>query len=400
MKQMKAGDEDRKKVMGMLERFHRDCEHDAKGTEHEEAEKQYAEEEGGEGGEEEEEGEEEEGAGHSVSSILSKATLDKILSRISRAQDKDLPSQDPLSPPTLESLLSSLDISDLTPDELQSLHRAATTGQLSHLIEPWVPWWQAPEAKELRLGAGGTAIITPLCGDGAEGITIASHYLPRPPSSPLPPISTLTSTQPSAMLRYHVLDILFSYCLVLRTFNGDVHSPDTVWEAAHLLLSLSSCLKAIRPSCPLPQSASDALISCLDRSCRPPVGDIKSRGMALVALSDVPALLLLRSDSNLRGSSGRSALILALYDASIIMQEAAELILLSADEEGSNAWVRGKGRGRSDAASRSKARKEIIAAGKKLMFLCSWVNEQDEISIVALGDEAEAVRSQSIPNAP
>ena len=57
--------------------------------------------------------------------------------------------------------LADLDISehDLSPQELRDFQRAVAAGRLSHLVEPWQPWWLTAAAKELRLGATGQPVV-------------------------------------------------------------------------------------------------------------------------------------------------------------------------------------------------------------------------------------------------
>ena len=53
----------------------------------------------------------------------------------------------------------------------------------------------------------------------AEGVSTP----PIPPLSqaPLPPLSTLTAAQPSPLLPWQLLDLLYCYALAARLYNGD-----------------------------------------------------------------------------------------------------------------------------------------------------------------------------------
>lgn len=61
--------------------------------------------------------------------------------------------------------------------------------------------------------------------DLAPGVTgdgsALTSQLPEVPCTPLPPLATLTKAQPSPLLRWQLLDVLFTYCLVARLFNGE-----------------------------------------------------------------------------------------------------------------------------------------------------------------------------------
>lgn len=52
----------------------------------------------------------------------------------------------------------------------------------------------------------------------------------------------LTKARPSPLLQLHLLDLLYSYCYVLRLYNGDYTSDPA--GAADMLFSLSAVLEA------------------------------------------------------------------------------------------------------------------------------------------------------------
>jgi hypothetical protein len=45
--------------------------------------------------------------------------------------------------------------------------------------------------------------------------------IPQPPQDPLPPLSALSRAQPSPLLRWQLLDILYAYCITMHLYNGD-----------------------------------------------------------------------------------------------------------------------------------------------------------------------------------
>lgn len=79
-------------------------------------------------------------------------------------------------------------------------------------------------------------------GTAAPPSTTASA-LPPPPRRALPPLAALTRAQPSPLLQYHLLDLLYGYCFVLRLYNGDCSTDPG--EAADVLFSLSAVLEAV-----------------------------------------------------------------------------------------------------------------------------------------------------------
>eukprot|EP00899_Mesostigma_viride_P007982 jgi/Mesvir1/17185/Mv07606-RA.1 len=137
-----------------------------------------------------------------------------------------------------EQMAGVLDPRQLSPEDLRRFHAAAATGQLSHLVMPWEPWWLREDARTLALDTRGQPLVQAVLVGLTDGI-------PPPPSTPLPPLSTLSSVAPSPALPYHLLDVLYSYCLVLRLFNGDWHADPL--DAASLMLELST-----NPRKPLP----------------------------------------------------------------------------------------------------------------------------------------------------
>ena len=66
----------------------------------------------------------------------------------------------------------------------------------------------------------------------------------------------------------------------------------------------------------VPQSASEAAITCLQRACAPPVGDPSGRSFAVAVLQDAVAVL----------SAGRPAVLLALTDLKRLFDAAGELL--------------------------------------------------------------------------
>lgn len=74
---------------------------------------------------------------------------------------------------------------------------------------------------------------------GAEG---DSGAIPAPPSAPLPPLAALSKAQPSPLLRWQLVDILFSYCLTLRLYNGEWASDPQVLPT---LCGHLTCNKAV-----------------------------------------------------------------------------------------------------------------------------------------------------------
>lgn len=56
----------------------------------------------------------------------------------------------------------------------------------------------------------------------------SSGGLPAAPQTPLPLLASLTKTVPSPLLQWQLLDILYTYCFVMRLYNGDPQSDPQV----------------------------------------------------------------------------------------------------------------------------------------------------------------------------
>ena len=194
-----------------------------------------------------------------------------------------------LSEANLEKLSRGLDLTpaDLDPRERAAFERAAATGELSHMVEAWTPWWTRPESCDITLARDGTKIIRELAAHtsdtfeppgssrdaaAADETASSSASPPSPPEEPLPPTSRLTSAAPSPALRWHLLDVLAAYTLTMRAHDGD-------WRAdprppASTLLALSPTLSAGASSAPdrssLPETAAAAMHGVVAERARRP----------------------------------------------------------------------------------------------------------------------------------
>lgn len=52
--------------------------------------------------------------------------------------------------------------------------------------------------------------------------------LPAAPQDPLPLLASLTKAVPSPLLQWQLLDILYTYCFVMRLYNGEPQSDPQV----------------------------------------------------------------------------------------------------------------------------------------------------------------------------
>ncbi|GAB4818983.1 hypothetical protein N2152v2_006029 [Parachlorella kessleri] len=299
--------------------------------------------------------------------------------------------QGQLSQQTIQQLARKLEAgqevtaADLTPEELQAFHREVAAGAVSEVVQPWQPWWLSAEAAELELGDGGSSLVAPLAeaaGAAEPALATASgaSALPPPPSKPLPPLAALTKSRPSPLLQYHLLDLLYAYCYVLRLYNGDYTADPS--EAADLVFALSGVLAAAAgaqgPSVGMEASSPTAASVLLD-SIRPPAGTRQQQRAAVAVLTDVIAVLQL----------GRAVVVTALMDLSRLLEAARRQL------EDGPAWLGGSGAATKDA---KRLQRKLVAAERKLLFFLSWANEQPQeaYGLLALAASTEAEKHLSV----
>lgn len=239
---------------------------------------------------------------------------------------------------------------DLSAEEKKQFQRALASGELSKMIEPWDPWWFKPSARTISLSKEGTQLVQPL--DKKEALVSLeedlesnpSSEIPPGPESPLPPVSKLSSTEPSPMLAVHLVDILYSYCFTLRLYNGDWQS-DAVGSAM-VVLSVSAVLGQGGQ----PETVLEALSHCLEQTCSPAYRHMGGLQLGLILVDDVISLL----------SLGGPALVYSLCDLQRLIQ-AGERELKSEKPKNSR---------------RVEIRSKLKLAERKIYFIMCWVHEQ------------------------
>ena len=270
-------------------------------------------------------------------------------------------------------LQGKLSESDLTADEIRAIESHFEKAIDASSVEPWQPWWLSTEAASLQLGRSGMSLVqTSDKEDAAEkaplgGPTINSaDFIPEPPSAPLPSLSSLTSKKPPPVISLHLLDILFSYCLALRLFNGQ-YSSDPV-DAMTTVFNASEII------CPMDggtswedMSVNEALMRSISRVTHPSAGRATvPRGFAIGLVSDVSRMLQL----------GRAVVIVALMDMSQLLNAAKQ-------------DVQEYGR-----AGERQLQNTLKHAQRKLLFFMSWANELNPNIYEALATQVEIFYAQ------
>lgn len=216
------------------------------------------------------------------------------------------------------------------------------------MIQPWDPWWSKPSARKIRLSKEGTQLVQPLSEqelpDDIE--SNESSDIPQGPETPLPPLSRLSSMEPSPLLSVHLVDILYSYCFTLRLYNGDCRSD--ALGSVMVVLGVSSVLGQGGQ----PETVLEALSHCLEQICSPAYRHVGGLQFGLGVVDDVISLLAL----------GSSALVCALCDMHRLIQEG--------DKEAKSEKPR--------KMRRNDIRSTIKLAERKIYFIMCWVHEQPE----------------------
>lgn len=267
------------------------------------------------------------------------------------SMDEDGSTESTLSEETMQKILSGGEVNfdDLSADEKKRFLRAVASGELSRMIEPWDPWWLKPSARTISLSKQGTQLVQPLAWHDSSAPpeddleSNQSSEIPPGPEAPLPPISKLSSTEPSPLLVVHLVDIILSYCLTLRLYNGDWQS-DAIGSAM-MVLSVSSVLGQGGQ----PESVQEVLSYCLEQTCSS-YKDMGGLQLGLTVLDDTISLV----------SLGSSALICALCDLQRMIQGGERELKLEKTKKSRKVEMKNK----------------LKPAERKIYFIMCWVHEQ------------------------
>ena len=269
-----------------------------------------------------------------------------------------------------------LQVEDLSVEEAAAFQRSLASGELAEAVAPWPPWWATEEAAQLELGPTGTSLVQVVEEEekveGEQGGEEVPSGLPPPPPAPLPPLASLSSKPPSPAVALHFLDVLYSYCLVMRLYNGQ-YSADPVGAAEALL----ACSAVLGGSVGEAGGGSPAavLAALVAHACSPGAGPAQvPRGFAVGVLQDVAVILQL----------GRSVGVTAAMDCSRLVK-AGQREARGAAKSSRTAPAPAPAK---DATSPLVA--DLKKAAQKLIFFLSWANEAPPGLYVALSAQAEA----------
>lgn len=180
---------------------------------------------------------------------------------------------------------------------LQELENELTRGQLD--IPIWEPWWMDDGLMLRQVATNGTALVKELSSHQQGALHHDKNRSPPLPTIALPSLDSMSSKAPAECMKFHLLDLLYSYCLVMRLFNGD-YSVDPA-DAANVALSSSTTLQnQLILDC---EHASTILCKSVSKITNPGAGRAEvPKPLAVGLISDVARLL----------SLGRSGVLPAL----------------------------------------------------------------------------------------
>lgn len=258
-----------------------------------------------------------------------------------------------LSEETIQKVLSGnhVNLEELSPEVLKQFRRAVASGELSKMIEPWNPWWLTPSARTLTLTHEGIQLVRPV--NVEEQMEVSTQNategplseIPPGPETPLTPISKLIHSEPSPLLTFHLIDILYAYCFTLRLYNGDWQS--NALDTAALVLGFSSVLGEGGQ----PESVAEALAFCIEQTCSAAYKHVGGLQFGLIVIDDIMSLL----------SLGGAALVCSLCDL--------QRMIRAGEKELKTEKQRKAKKGETS---------KLRHADQKVYFLMCWVHEQPE----------------------
>ncbi|KAE8901457.1 hypothetical protein PF005_g10094 [Phytophthora fragariae] len=269
-----------------------------------------------------------------------------------------------------------LTLESLTPEERKRFLGEVADGRLGKLVQLWSPWWLMSERKyRSETSARRRQLILEEIGgeenaEEDEDVETVGAVTVEP--SVLYPVGLFTSNdaqkmpesmgallpggrQPSPCLRYHLIEVLFAYALVLRGFNGDY--VQDVAEAALLLLDICRVLSADARY----ESVEHVSLACLEKK--------SSEGSAANALAIQDVQQILRTDVFLLDALSDTRALLERYQLDL--------------ERGSDSGKQAK-------RERKAAMKNLAAVQKKLAFYQTWAYLTPVEEFQALAAEVEA----------
>lgn len=270
----------------------------------------------------------------------------------------------------------------LSPEQRKAFQRLLTSGRISSLLPPWKPWWTG--------GSRGRALIQeleeppkhieppkpplleeereqpPKCPkslhhlqspmhlqENTSSAVEASNSAPPLPSSPIPPLDSLTRSPVSPLVRFQIPNALYSYAYSMSLYNGD--TEELLPEFCETVLDVSGALGAKR----VYSSTGEALQAALQAvtASRYPSCPLGNNTEVMVAVAQI---LMGECQAEQKGYS-----LAAFTHLSRLLSKGKRQVP-------------------------TEDRSVMFMAQKKCEFLTAWVNENEaELTLLALEVQAE-----------
>jgi hypothetical protein len=276
----------------------------------------------------------------------------------------------------------------LSEQQRKDFDAALYDGTLSSLIRAWTPWWVSVPIPPTVIADKCTgSLVQEVAGDTQadkdDDDEASIGVLPTLPET-IPPLQQFTKKEPSPLLAFNLLDILFAYVNTMRHYNGEpsVEPLAAAWRAVQLSAVL--CDNAVHAS------IDTALQSCAERVRRVEIG-IPGGVRSSSSDESAAAAPLLSSDQHkaaAAASTSQSSIGVAIeaawHDVSRVLAcrrfAAAALTDLHANIE----------RALLHDAQPSAQRAPLAAAARKLRFFQAWLADLAPPQLAALQRRVDA----------
>ncbi|XP_073460964.1 zinc finger HIT domain-containing protein 2 [Aquarana catesbeiana] len=256
----------------------------------------------------------------------------------------------------------------LSAQEKAQFTRLVESGDIGALVPQWKPWWdpegirhekilELPEEDKSRREVSDKAPDTnspedspkarpiPANTKEAAGLSTNEQTSTVPPIlSSIPPLCSL-SRNPSPLVKYSVVSVIYGYAFSLLRHNGDVSDPDILLHFTETLFSVSPALSTNA----VYNSTAHALKSAIRAASDPQLGG--DRSLACNAMEATSQIL--HSDETKTYSLAALSHLFRLL-----------------------------GRVRKEVAGDKDIRKGAFNAKKKCLFLAAWVKENEDCLVV------------------
>ncbi|XP_015266316.1 PREDICTED: zinc finger HIT domain-containing protein 2 [Gekko japonicus] len=177
--------------------------------------------------------------------------------------------------PGLEQVESEALWEQLSPDQRKRFQRLLNTGEISALLPPWKPWWTGSGRAAALIQELGEAVAVPEtlhaplqqpqpspCTEALQQSQTpgplreisASTQSPAQPADAstsvppvpvvIPPLSSLTRSPVSPLVRFQVPNVLYAYAYSLALYNGEAEEAQLLPEFCETVLDVSGALGA------------------------------------------------------------------------------------------------------------------------------------------------------------